>query len=154
MPRKDRVLVLPGMRDTASQLLRPATDEFGWSVEVVADPREIPVLEDRHRIVAVLFQRDAFGAETNWTEALSQLKSVLPDARLVPCLKFSEAVDLDHLTDAGAFHFLWMPWKESELRQCIGFLWQNTRSLPAGILQPMPVERARKSPRSVEYSAA
>jgi hypothetical protein len=144
---------MSGIPESSGQLLNAVADEFGWSIETVTDFREIPLLADRHRIVAVLFQREAFGPEASWNDALRELRCVLPDARLIPSHGFSDSLDRDLLAEAGAFHFLWLPLKESELRQCIGFVWQTTRSIPATI--PVGIERTtRISPHSVEYSAA
>jgi len=73
----------------------------------------------------VLFYRDAFGPDCSWTEAIRQLRMALPGTRVVPCLGFSESTEWQELSDAGAFHALWLPLKENEVRQSFGFLTAN-----------------------------
>ena len=69
----------------------------------------------------------------------------MPGVRLVPCHRFSEFTDWDELRDAGAFHALWLPWGENELRQCLGFVWEAEKRLVGDqTLAPMPPGRSLK----------
>jgi hypothetical protein len=69
--------------------------EFGWVVTVAGD------LRDAASAQAVLFHRDALGPGCSWLEAVRLLRMALPEARLVACHGFSEAIDWPELCDAG-----------------------------------------------------
>lgn len=144
--RNETLLVMPGFSEAFSTTLALVAQEFGWQVVTVSGPEEASALARNRRVAAVFFLRDASGG--SWTDALGQLRAMVPEAHLIPCCGFSDPVDWDQLRDAGAFHSLWLPLKENELRQCLGFIWQATRV-------PVQAERApRKTGLSFTYSAA
>lgn len=120
-PMADRIAVMPGSTQFDLLLLRTVAAEFGFRVDVAGDLREIRGKRD---LAAVLFHRDALGTQSSWSDALLRLKAEMPGVRLVPCHGFSDSVDRASLSDSGAFHSLWLPLKESELRQCLGFVWE------------------------------
>ncbi len=172
--RCDTLAVMPGLSGIFLPTLSAVAREFGWKVESVSDLSHAIDLSQTHGVAAIFFHRDAFGPQCSWTDALELLATALPGARLIPCHGFSEPVDWSQLSDAGAFHFLWLPLKESELRQCVGFVWQTQQrtlqsaptlseavsaaSAPARALVPvqsLPPERAsRKTALTFTYTAA
>ena len=144
--RNETLVAMPGFSEAFSTTLALVAQEFGWPVATVSGPEEASALAHSRRVAAVFVLRDSSGS--SWSEALGQLRIISPEARLIPCCGFSDPVDCDQLRDAGAFHSLWLPLKENELRQCLGFIWQATRV-------PAQTERTpRKSGLSLTYSAA
>lgn len=125
---KSDIIVLPGSARFESAVLHSVAREFGWSVNLAAD-----LFEGRNRrIVAVLFSHDALGAQHGWIETTRILRKALPDTRLVACHGFRDHVDWPTLNEAGAFHSLWLPLKETEVRKTLGFLWEaENRALAA-----------------------
>jgi hypothetical protein len=161
------LIVLPGLTEFHIPAVPAIASEFGWAVETATDLRHAVGIHADRGAAAVFFHREAFGQQCSWVDALSLLAAALPGARLIPCHGFSEQVDWDELSDAGAFHFLWLPLKENELRQCLGFVWQMMQQLPEPVLTmdeaatTAPVKRfpARSLPtpvpvRKLSYSAA
>src|ERR1019366_6736360 len=88
--------------------------------------------------VAVLFGKEALGPGYSRLETIRLLRLALPKARLVVCHGFSETIDWPELSDAGAFHELWLPLRENEVRLCLGFLREAERrvAMPAEIVKP------------------
>jgi hypothetical protein len=48
---------------------------------------------------------------------------------VIACHGFAESIDWPELCDAGAFHTLWLPLKENEVRQSLGFVWGSEKRL-------------------------
>jgi hypothetical protein len=128
--RNETLVVMHGLSEVFATTLSLVAQEFAWSVETVSNPAEATTLAHTRRIAAVFFHREVFGESCTWRDALRELRMTLPEAHLIPCHGFSDPIDWDQLSDAGAFHSLWLPLKENELRQCLGFIWQTTR-IPA-----------------------
>lgn len=122
------IIVMPGSGRFDGAVLHRVAREFGWNVSLAAD-----LFESRHRrIVAVLFLHDALGAQHGWIETTRMLSNAWPDTRLVACHGFTDYVDWPTLNDAGVFHSLWLPLKETEVRKTLGFLWEaENRALAA-----------------------
>jgi hypothetical protein len=110
------LIVMPGSAKLDLQTLQGAAAEFGWAVTVADD------LCDAGSAHAVLFHRDALGPGCSWLEAVGRLKLALPEARLICCHGFAEAIDWPALCDAGAFHALGLPLRANEVRRSLGFL--------------------------------
>lgn len=145
--RNETLVVMPGLSEAFSTTLALVAQEFGWAVVTVSGADEVSCLARSRRVSAVFFLRDASSGES-WSDALGRLRLLATEAHLIPCCGFSDPVDWDQLRDAGAFHSLWLPLKENELRQCLGFIWQATRV-------PVQAERtARKNGLALTYSAA
>jgi hypothetical protein len=116
-----RIIALKGSACFNLATVRSVAREFGWEVETANGlSPAIAALRDGS-LAAVLFHRDAFGS-CSWAEATRLLSSALPKVCLIPCHDFSEPIDWPELCDAGAFHSLWLPLKESEVRQSFGFI--------------------------------
>jgi DNA-binding NtrC family response regulator len=156
----DRIIVMPGSGQFDFARLRAAATEFGFNVETAGDVRELAADRDSGNIAAVLFHRDVFGPRCSWLDALQLLESELPGVRLVASHRFAEAIDWASLADAGAYHALWLPLKDNELRQCLGFVWQaekrraeeqRPRPLPA---RSLTAGRLTAIDRPMKYTAA
>lgn len=122
------IIVMPGRVRLDCSALNTVAGEFGWDVEVAHDLDQVEAIGAPRRTRGVLFNRDAFGPGYSWQEAIRLLRALLPGVCLVALYGFSETVDWQELSDAGAFHSLWLPLKENEVRQSLGFL----ARLPAG----------------------
>jgi hypothetical protein len=122
-PMTDNIIVMPGQASFDFGAVQSVAGEFGWTVGIADDLREVAAAHAYLRTSAVLFHREAFGSNS-WFDAVRLLKSVLPDVRPVVCHGFSESIDWPALCDAGAFHSLWLPLKENEVRRSFGFLWE------------------------------
>jgi hypothetical protein len=103
--------------------LRQQAAALGFRLQAVDELREAVLSQTRSPIAAVLFHRDAFGPRCSWFDALRLLREALPGVRLIPCHGFSEEIHWDAIAEQGAWHSLWLPLKDSELHQCLGFLW-------------------------------
>jgi hypothetical protein len=153
-----KIVVMPGPRGLDLSMFSSTANEFGWDTEITDDLTG-PAERLGHRgIAAVYFCRDAVGLQYSWTDALRMLQSTMPDKPLVPCYGFSEPVDWDELCNAGAFHSLWLPLKRSELRQCLGFVWQalergriHSTTVP---MRMTPRRSSRRHSKSLPYAAA
>jgi hypothetical protein len=110
------ILVMPGSSQMDLPLVQSIAQEFGFGVKVAENLSSAP------DATAVLLYRDALGACYSWMEAIQQIRQALPQSHIVTCLGFSEPIDWQQLSDAGAFHALWLPLKENEVRQSLGFL--------------------------------
>jgi len=136
-------------------MLRRVAGEFGWSVGAARDLNQIA--ETHNQPVAVFLQREVFGPGVSWPEAIRLFGHILPGARLVACHGFAEAIDWRGLSELGAFHTVGIPFRENEVRQSLGFIWeaekrrtQTLESLPAiaqgarlNSIKPNPPHRTR-----------
>jgi hypothetical protein len=143
----DNLIVLPGTARFDLQTLRPVAEEFGWDVKTVHDLSNVAATAN-DGTSALLFHYSAIGTST-WVEAVRTVKAILPETSLVVCHGFSEPVDWPALCDAGAFHALWLPLKENEVRKSFGFVLQNrqrleNKSLPSAF----PSGRSRTAHRA------
>jgi len=119
----DKIVVMPGSARLDLRALQAAADEFGWTVKVAGDLREISSAQ------AVLFYRDALGPGSSWVDAIRRLRLALPEARLIACHGFAETIDWPELCDAGAFHVLGLPLQANEVRRSLGFISQAQKRL-------------------------
>lgn len=151
----DNIIVMPGLASFDLGAVHTAAGEFGWTVGIADDLCEVVAAQAHQRMSAVLFHRDAFGSNS-WLDAVRLLKSALPDVRPVACHGFSESIDWPALCDAGAFHSLWLPLKENEVRRSFGFLWEaEKRVAEAADRVPMIVPtRKRSTPQRIRPAFA
>jgi hypothetical protein len=133
-PEARDVVVMPGTGEFDFACLHSVAAEFGWTIQLVTDLKNDELRESlgRGSTAAVLFHiEDICAGRCSAPDAIRLLHADLPAARLIPCQGFSESSNWEDLSDAGAFHPLWLPLKENELRQCLGFIWQaEKRALP------------------------
>jgi hypothetical protein len=60
------------------------------------------------------------------------LKEGLPGIPLIACPEFRDRIDWPELSEAGAFHSLWLPMKEEEVRRSFGFVAEAARRRQRG----------------------
>jgi hypothetical protein len=120
----DSITVVPGLGRIDLSVLSAVAGDFGWSVDVAKDLYQVASIQESRKTVAVLFSRDALAPNCSWRETISLLRLALPNTRLVPCRGFSDSIGWQELCDAGAFHSLWLPLRENEVRRSLGFVWQ------------------------------
>ena len=147
---RDNIIVMPGQVSFDLGAAHSLAGEFGWTVKLVEDLHEAVAGQAYRRTPAVLFHRDALGCKS-WLDAVLLLKSALPDVLPVVCHGFSEPIDWSVLCDAGAFHSLWLPLKEIEVRQSFGFVWEAKKRLAEatyGVPMMVPV-RKRSTPQRI-----
>jgi hypothetical protein len=118
----DTIIVMPGAARLDCPALEKIAAEYGWRTRVPAHPDQVEAIGASGQTRAVLFSRDAFGAGYSWREVISLLKASFPGAPLVALHGFSELTGWQELSEAGAFHSLWLPLKDNEVRQSLGFL--------------------------------
>lgn len=87
--------------------------------------------------MAVLFHRSAFESRSR-LDALRAVTSALPGVRPIACREFSDAPDWPELCGADAFHSLWLPLKEGEVRQSFGFL-AEAENREATVARRLPI---------------
>jgi len=145
----DKIIVMRGSACIDAEVLGAVAREFGWAVETAGDLREIAAAQASRATgrpaepAAVLFHRSAFGS-CSWLEAVRQLSLALPRVHPIACHGFAEPIDWPGLCEAGAFHSLWLPLKESEVHQSFGFVWEarKRRAKPAQRVQRIAPARA------------
>jgi len=143
----DNILVMPGPAILDLTSINNIAEELGWKIRIAEGLGEVAAVTPRS-VAAVLFHRDAFGSAYSWRDAVRFLKVMLPGVPLVVMRGFSEAVDWPELSDEGAFHSLWLPLKESEVRQSLGFL-SNADRRPARF----PARSAHHLPAAIPATA-
>jgi len=118
----DQIIVMPGANRLDLGPLVKVAQEFGWTVGTTSDPRSVAALIPGRKPLAVLFQRDALGPNCSWAEAVRRLSGIAPGVRLIVCHSFGDSVNWSDIHSAGAFHALPVPFRESEVRQSLGFI--------------------------------
>jgi hypothetical protein len=121
------LVVMPGSKRVNRHLLDTVARDFGWTVGALSG-----------KTVAALVSRDSLGSGYSWCETLRHLRLALPHVRLITCHGFSDPIDWEELSQAGAFHAIRLPLKENELRQALGFAWEAERRSVVS-MERMPV---------------
>jgi hypothetical protein len=152
----DNIIVMPGSTRPDLQALKAVAGEFGWGVDIAHDLGEIAGAQADRKTVAAFVHRDFLGREYSWVEAIRRLKLTLPGIRVIACHGFAESIDWPELCDAGAFHALWFPLKENEVRQSLGFVWGAEKRRGAGIRRSLRLSNhfPAGSPRPATVGAA
>jgi hypothetical protein len=122
-PMFENIILMPGPTCFNLGAVHGIAQGFGWTVETADDIHKLAAAQAHRRTTAILFHREAFGS-CSWLDALRLMRLALPGVRPIACHGFSEPVDWPTLCDAGAFHSLWLPLKEDEVRRSLGFIWQ------------------------------
>jgi hypothetical protein len=145
-PVTENILVMPGSDRRRQPALHAIAADFGWTVEVTNDLKAIAAAQPSGKTVAALFSRDALGPGYSWLKTIQTLKIALPKTHLVVCHGFSETIDWPELSDAGAFHELWLPLQDNEARLCLGFVWEAEKRLASpAVPQTVPVPALEKT---------
>src|ERR1019366_1512253 len=116
----DNIIVMSGSVRIDLETLRGVAQEFGWTVKPVHYMSEA-TQNLTSETVAVFFHRSAFGIDCTWLDAVRQVRNTFPEIPSIVSHGFSEPVDWPSLCAAGAFHAVWLPLKESEVRKSLGF---------------------------------
>jgi hypothetical protein len=140
----DNIIVMPGSTRPDLLALQTVAGEFGWVVDIAHDLGEIAEAQADRKTVAAFFHRDFLGREYSWVEAIRRLRLTLPEVRVIACHGFAESIDWPELSDAGAFHALWLPLKENEVRQSLGFVWEAEKRLAACAEVPVKIAPVRR----------
>jgi DNA-binding NtrC family response regulator len=130
--------------------LNAVAADFGWTVEVASDLNSVAAAQTHRTTVALFFCHDALGPNYSRLETIHLIRAALPQVRLVVCHGFSETIDWPELSDAGAFHELWLPLQENEVRLCLGFVREDQKRIAAAAVTDISAARAAKTMRDLE----
>jgi hypothetical protein len=144
------VVFMPGSKQIQLSPLQTAARDFGWMVNVHRDVCKVAASQATRKTVAVLFCVDALGRGYSWIETIRLFRSALPEARLLPCHGFSEPIDWPELCDAGAFHALWLPLRENEVRQSLGFVWEAEKRFLRSLGRLSGIAAGSSSPGEIQ----
>lgn len=103
--------------------LRCAAQSFGWRVLRVEDQGELQSMNRMEEVVAVLFPAEP--ADLSWRRVLDQIREAAPQARPIVCHPIAGQASWTEFARAGVFHAINLPFKCSEIRQSLGFVWAN-----------------------------
>lgn len=117
--------------------------QFGWSVKRVDSLRSLATLSVDSDLVTVLFDPKILALP--WDKALRSIMIAAPGAMPILCHGFAEAIDSTQVAEAGAFHFLLVPFNASEVRQSLGFVWGAQR--PPAPVRPQCLPRRHRAIR-------
>lgn len=143
MPRQS--IVVLGDEITRQPGLASVVGQFDWNPEIAIDLDGLVKLCFQRDIVAVLLQSQAI--DLPWKQALAAVRQAVPEAAVLLCHRFSEAIDWSEASVAGAFGLLHVPLSLSELRQNLGFVWaaRNKRLhvIPSGAAETSRIGKSR-----------
>lgn len=122
----ENVFVMSGPTPFPLNAVRNVGRSFGWVVDTAEDLNAVCAAQFSRKTAALLFHRDTFG-DCSWPDAVRLLVRALPEVRLIVCHKFTDSINWPELCEAGAFHSLWLPFKEDEVRRSFGFVWEANR---------------------------
>jgi hypothetical protein len=125
----DNIVVMPGSTRLDLSVIDAIAGEFGWKIQIAEDAGEVAAVASLRKVRAVLLCSDAFGPSVFWQDAIRLANFVFPGAPVIALHGFAESIAWPELCDAGAFHSLWVPLKENEVRQSLGFV-ANAGRLP------------------------
>src|SRR5207249_1347265 len=94
---------------------------FDWSLKRAPNFDVLRAPHFHRDAVAVLFEASMWGLSRQ--EVLRMVINAVPGACPILCYRLSAPLDWPELSAAGAFHALAIPFRESEARQSLGFVW-------------------------------
>jgi hypothetical protein len=100
--------------------------KFGWSLEKTPNLHCLTKLNRDRNVVAALF--NPLDLALPWEEALHSVLEAAPRALPILCHGFADGIDWPQVAEAGAFHSLLLPFRESEFRHTLGFISGAKRS--------------------------
>ena len=107
------------------KLFESVASEFELMVDQASTPAALREMCTNRDVAAVLF--DARNLGLSWNDALETVLRSAPRALPVVCAGFAESIPWPELAEAGAFHVIRRPIKESEARHTLGFIWAAKR---------------------------
>jgi hypothetical protein len=151
---KGAILVLGDIPIIAVQRV---AQKFDWEVAHIESFERLHQIAAAREVVAVLFDQH----DLTWRSALESVRGAASDALPIVCHRFSDHLDWPQLADAGAFHQLLLPLKDSELMQSLGFVFarkgikspQDISASPRLSIVPAP-DRMRHAPRLRRFAQA
>ena len=147
----DNIIVAPGSAPVNLQCLGCAAAEFGWTVKFAQSVLQA-ASGNVSEIAAIILHKSAVGEDCSWPEAILHVKSVLPGVACIVCHGFSEPIDWPALSAAGAFHAVWLPLRQSEIRKSLGFVSEARQRLASPIPMPQRLSTEPDSPPSAPLS--
>jgi len=148
----ENIVLMPGA-DRDHQTLFAVAADFGWPVEVITDLSVIVAAQAQRKTAAIFFCHEALGPGYSRLETVRVISTALPHVRLVFCHGFSETIDWPELSEAGAFHELWLPLQENEVRLCLGFIRADGKRIAGSTtadVTDISTARSLKGAREVE----
>ena len=124
-------VVLLGDLSADLAMLERLVVEFGWSLNKAKNLGALRQPHVHRDAVAVLFEASMWGL--GWHEVLRMVIDAAPMACPILCHRLSATLDWPELSAAGAFHALAIPFRESEARQSLGFVWA-AKSRPRNVI--------------------
>jgi DNA-binding NtrC family response regulator len=107
------------------KLFDSVASEFELTVDQAPTLGALRDMCGSREVSAVVFDARSFGL--SWHDALESVLGSAPRALPVLCAGFAESIPWPELAEAGAFHVLRRPIKESEARHTLGFIWAAKR---------------------------
>jgi len=92
--------------------------DLGCQVCLAPDLEALRDQRTRSEVIAVF-------ADYRHATEFPKIQACVPDARLVVCYPFCLPLLADELVALGAFHSIPRPLSASEVRQSLGFVWEN-----------------------------
>ena len=134
-------VVLVGTLPVEHLALALLVSKFGWSIEKAPNLHCLTTLNRDRNVVAVLFS--PLDLALPWEEALQSVLEAAPRALPILCHGFADRIDWPQVAEAGAFHSLLLPFRESEFQHTLGFISSAKRS--SSRIQMHHHSRPRKS---------
>jgi hypothetical protein len=134
-------VVLAGSLPVENLVLDLLVAEFGWAIENAPSLDCLAKLNRKRNLVAVLFNPQDLALP--WENALQSVLHAAPRALPILCHGFADRIDWPQVAEAGAFHSLLLPFRESEFRHTLGFISGAKRS--SSPIQVHPRLQLRKS---------
>ena len=127
--------------------LRCAAEEFAWTVKSAHSVSQV-ASENTSETVAIFFHKSAVDPDCSWAEAIRYIGNAFPGLAIIVCHGFSEPIDWPALCAVGAFHAVWLPLKQCEVRKSLGFVSEARRRAASPVLTPQKRERFAEEPDS------
>lgn len=120
-----RTVALLGNLSIDRKLFDSVASEFELTVDQAATLGALRDMCGSGDVSAVVFDARCLGL--SWQDALESVLRSAPRALPVLYAGFAESIPWPELAEAGAFHVLRRPIKESEARHTLGFVWAAKR---------------------------
>ncbi|HTA45078.1 MAG TPA: hypothetical protein VK789_21675 [Bryobacteraceae bacterium] len=121
----DGMVTLLGNLNIDRELFESVASEFELTVDQAPTLGALREMCGSRDVAAVLF--DARNLGLSWNDALESVLRSAPRALPIVYAGFAESIPWPELAEAGAFHVLRRPIKESEARHTLGFVWAAKR---------------------------
>ena len=137
-------VVLVGTLPVEQLALDRLVAEFGWAIEMVPNLDCLDELNRQRNLVAVLFNPEDL--TLRWEACLQSVLKAAPQALPILCHGFADRIHWPQVAEAGAFHSLLLPFRESEFRHTLGFI--SGAKKGSSSIHILPRLQARKSDKN------